>query len=194
VLRAEAFLKRYDDYRAFGAGPAIESSVARGVDIIAQRTSGPVNGWLGYSLLDATSRLGDAQHVRSAFDVTHTATASITAALGGDWSVGTTMRYGTGAPRTPITSGRATADGRVEPVYGALMSERLPAYARLDTRVMRYLRTPGFLLTAFVEVLNATNRANVATFTYDPTYSSREGVPTFFSKRTIVMGGEFTFR
>ena len=44
------------------------------------------------------------------------------------------------------------------------------------------------------ELLNATNRANVSAFTYDPTVTSREPVPTFFSKRTIVMGGEFMFR
>jgi hypothetical protein len=74
------------------------------------------------------------------------------------------------------------------------MSERLPAYTRLDARVMRHIRMPGALLTTFVEVLNATNRANVATFTYDPTYTSREAVHTFFAKRTLVVGGEFMFQ
>ncbi len=160
VVRAEAFVKRYADYRAFGAGSAIEASTARGVDVIAQRMSGPVTGWLGYSLLDAQSELANGTQVRGAFDVTHSATASITAAVNADWSVGTTARYGTGAPRTPILGGQLL-NGRIEPVYGALMSERLPVYARLDARVMRYIRTPNFLLTTFVEMLNATNRGNV---------------------------------
>jgi hypothetical protein len=132
--------------------------------------------------------------VRGAFDVTHTATASITAALNADWSVGSTARYGSGAPRTPIIGGQQVPNGGIAPVYGALMSERLPAYARLDARVMRYIRTSRFLLTTFAELLNATNRGNVATFTYDPTYTSREAVNTFFSKRTLVVGGEFMFR
>jgi len=74
------------------------------------------------------------------------------------------------------------------------MSERLPAYARVDARLMRYIRMPGYLLTTFVEVINATNRPNVSTFTYDPTYTSREAVHTFFAQRTIVFGGEFMFR
>lgn len=194
LIRGEAFLKEYDDYRVFGAGPTIGNTTARGVDLIAQRVSGPVTGFIGYSLLDATSLLAGGQRVRGAFDITHTATASVTASLSGDWSVGTTARYGTGAPRTPVVGGEQTPDGRIVPVYGALMSDRLPAYARVDARVMRYIRLPGTLLTTFLEVINVGNRANVATFTYDPTYTSREPVNTFFSKRTLVMGGEFMFR
>src|SRR5688572_2288727 len=193
-FRAEAFVKRYDDYRAFGAGPEITGSTARGLDVIAQRTSGTVTGFAGYSLLDAQSRLTEGRRVRSAFDVRHSATASVTAALGTDWSVGTTARYGSGAPRTPITGGTHTIGGRIEPVYGRLMSETLPSYARLDARLMRYIRTRSFLLTTFAEVLNVTDRANVSTFTYDPTYTSREPVHTFFAKRTIVLGGEVMFR
>ena len=74
------------------------------------------------------------------------------------------------------------------------MTERLPAYARLDARVMRYVRLPGVLLTTFVEVLNVTNRANVSTYTWDPTYTAREPVHSFFAQRTVVAGGEFMFR
>jgi hypothetical protein len=59
---------------------------------------------------------------------------------------------------------------------------------------MRYIRMPGALLTTFVEVLNLTNRGNVVTLTYDSTYSSREAVHTFFSRRSLVMGGELMFR
>ena len=40
-------------------------------------------------------------------------------------------------------------DGRIEPVYGALMSERMPDYMRLDARVMRYVRLPGVSLNGF---------------------------------------------
>jgi hypothetical protein len=193
LLRAESFIKSYDDYRAFGAGPAIQSSLVRGVDVIAQRTTGRLIGWVGYSLLGATSTLASGQHVRSSVDITHSATGSLTANIG-DWSVGSTLRYGTGAPRTPILNGQMTPDGHTEPVYGVLMSERLPAYSRIDARVMRYIRFPGVLVTSFLEVLNTTDRANVSAFTYDPTYTSREAVHTFFSRRTLVMGAELMFR
>jgi vitamin B12 transporter len=194
LVRAEAFAKSYGDYRAFGAGPSIRSTIARGVDMIAQRVAGPVTGWLGYSFLDATSTLAGGQHVRGTFDVTHSATGSVTATVAEDWTVGTTLRYGTGAPRTPILGGSVMPDGRTQPVYGRLMSERVPHYARLDARLMRYITVPGALVTSYLEVINATNRANVATFTYDPSYTSREPVHTFFAKRTLVMGAEVMFR
>jgi hypothetical protein len=194
LLRAEVFSKQYGDYRAFGAGPAIRSAASQGVEIIAQRVTGPVTGFVGWSALDATSLLESGERVSGAFDITHSATASITASLFRDWSVGTTARYGTGAPRTPIVGAEENAQGQAVAVYGALMSERLPAYARLDGRVMRYVRLPAVLMTTFVEVLNVTNRANVATFTYDPAYTTREAVHTFFAKRTLVLGGELMFR
>ena len=194
LLRAEIFDKRYSDYRVFGAGPAIVSGSTRGVDLIAQRLTGPVTGFVGYSLLDATTELEHGGRVRGAFDITHSATAAIIASLHRDWSVGTSARYGTGAPRTPIIGSQKYGDGQTAPVYGVLMSDRLPAYARLDGRVMRYVRLPSVLLTTYVEVLNVTDRANVATFTYDPSYTSREAVHTFFSRRTLVIGGELMFR
>ena len=193
-FRAETFVKHYSDYRAFGAGPEISASSVRGLDFIAQRTSGILTGFVGYSLLDAESQLKNGQTVRGAFDVTHSATSSITAAINRDWSLGTTVRYGSGAPRTPIVGGTNASDGRIEPNYGDLMSERLPSYARLDARLMRYIRTPSVLVTTFAEVLNATNRGNVTAFTYDPTYRSREAVHTFFAKRTVVVGAELMFR
>jgi hypothetical protein len=194
LLRAEVFSKHYRDYRTHGAGPAIRSALSQGLEIIAQRSTGPVTGFVSYSLLDATSVLQSGERVRGAFDITHSATASITASPFRDWSLGTTARYGTGAPRTPVVGVEENANGQAMPVYGALMSERLPAYARLDGRVMRHIRMPAALLTTFVEVLNVTNRANVATFTYDPSYSTREAVHAFFAKRTLVIGGELMFR
>jgi hypothetical protein len=74
------------------------------------------------------------------------------------------------------------------------MSERLPAYARLDARVMRHVRMPRALLTTFVEAINVTDRQNVAAFTHDASYTTREAVPFFFSRRTIVVGAEVMFR
>lgn len=126
--------------------------------------------------------------------VTHSITASTTTKVNADWSIGTTLRYGTGAPHTPILGGETQADGRVTPVYGALMTERLPSYARADARLMRFVRAPGFLLTTFVEVLNVTNRHNVSALTYDAAYRTQRSVRSFFSNRTVVFGGEFQFR
>ncbi len=59
---------------------------------------------------------------------------------------------------------------------------------------MRYVRLPNVLLTTYAEILNLANRGNITMWTYDPTYTSREPVHTFFAKRTVVIGGELMFR
>ena len=173
----------------------IASGDANGLDLIAQKTAGGrLTGWLGYSLIDATVRLADGRRARSPFDATHSATASATLSLGADWSLGSTIRYGTGVPITPVLRGEARDDGRVMPVYGAVMSERLPAYGRLDARVMRFIRMPGGLLSTYVEALNVTNRHNVASMAYDASYRTRQPLRSFFATRTIVAGAELQFR
>ncbi len=194
TVRAEAFVKRYGDYEALGSGPRISRSRARGLDLLAQRSGeGLLSGWLGYSLLDSDARLLDGRRVRATFDITHSLTASATASVSADWSVGSTVRYGTGAPFTPIVGALSEAE-RVTPVYGSPASVRLPAYARVDARVMRFIRMSNYLLTTFVEIINLTDRPNASGVTYDAAYTTRMPVLSFFAQRTIVAGGEFQFR
>jgi tetratricopeptide (TPR) repeat protein len=194
LFRAEAFVKGYGDYEEYGVGPVIVSGQSRGAEFLAQKSVGRLNGWVGYSLLDAFSTLENNERVRSAFDITHSFTTSLTATVARNWSVGTTARYGTGAPHTPVVGVTTVANSRIEPVYGRLMSERLPDYRRLDARVMRYFQARTFLLATFAEVLNVTGRRNISSVAYDSSYSSREDVPAFFSRRTFVFGGEVTLR
>jgi hypothetical protein len=73
---------------AFGAGPAIAGAESQGLDLFAEhRTSGPVTAWVAWSMLDAQSTLTHGHPVRSSFDVTHTASASVSAAIS-SWSLG----------------------------------------------------------------------------------------------------------
>ena len=165
------------------------------MDLIAHRAMGThVTGWVGYSLLDADVRLADGRMARSPYDVTHSATASATATIDRNWSIGATGRYGTGAPITPVVGATRSSDGRYTPIYGGITSERLPAYARLDARVMRFVQTSGFLLTSFVEVINLTGRRNTSSVTWDATYSTRHSMHSFFARRTIVAGAEIQLR
>ena len=195
TMRVEAYVKQYRDYHEAGSGPRVRAGLARGLDLLAQRNDvGRLSGWVGYSLMDATVTLADGSRAHSPFDVTHSATGSITARLTEDWSLGYTVRYGSGAPMTPIVRTIQDAQGLATPVYGETMSERLPAYGRMDARVMRFMRMPSFLLTTYVEVLNLGNRHNVSGITYDSAYRNREPIHTFFATRTVVVGGEFRFR
>ncbi len=193
--RIEAYAKNYGDYHYMTSGPRVRGGRARGVDVLAQRNEESwLSGWIAYSLLDATLLLTDGTRVSSPFDVTHTATGSLTARVTNDWSLGYTVRYGTGAPMTPISGATADSERAIIPVYGGTISERMPAYVRMDARVMRFIRTPQFLLTTFVEMINLADRANVSAMTYDATYSRRQPIKTFFATRTFVVGGELQLR
>lgn len=193
LLRVEAYYKRYADYGDFGAGPPIQRSQSRGIDLMAQRSIGTTTGVLAYSYLDATLRLVDGRTVRSPYDVTHSLTASGTIQIGESWSAGTTLRYGTGAPHTPIVGSEGLPGGRLRPLRGPLMSQRLPSYGRIDARLMRFVRLSGAVLVTFVEVINLSDRRNVAALTYDATYSRSSPVHSFFARRTLVVGGEVQF-
>ncbi|HET9423725.1 MAG TPA: hypothetical protein VFO55_00030 [Gemmatimonadaceae bacterium] len=194
TARVEFYRKRYSDYSTFGAGPRIVATAVNGMDVLLDhRASGPLSGWIAYSLLSARSTLADRREIRSPFDVTHTASASTTATLG-DWSLGLTGRYGTGAPTTPVIGTTGDANGFPQPAHGSPMSERLPHYARLDTRLMRHIRLPSVLVTSFAEVINVTGRRNVAGVTYDASYRNREYMHAFFASRTVVLGAELQFR
>ena len=194
--RAEAFHKRYGRVAPLAAlagaaammGPDMVGGSASGVDVIAQRDAGGrLTGWLAYSLLRARTELADGRTVASPTDVTHSLTAVSTLALARGLSVGATGRYGTGAP---YTSAVGTTSAR-QPVYGATLAERLPAYARVDVRLMQLVPVRTGLLTAYVEALNLLDRANVAGYTYDAAYRARQPVHGFFASRTFVLGAEY---
>jgi hypothetical protein len=182
TLHGEIFNKKYSNYQVLGVGPMAKRSNVRGLDVIASRKQGSrINGSVAYSWLDARVTLADGRVIRSAFDITHSATGTVTTAVNSDWSLGQTLRYGTGAPRT--------ANGSAN-----LMGAKLADYARLDMRVMRYIRQPKYLLTTFAELINVTNRHNVSGMTFDPSQRREVPIHSFFASRTVVVGGEFQFR
>ena len=195
-LRIEAFHKMYGDYRPFGAGPRITDGVARGVEVLLQRpTAERVTGWLAWSYLDSRVTLADGSTARSPFDVTHTGTASATLRLARGTTLGGTARYGTGRPYTPVEGSRQNEQtGRTEPVYGEPTSERMPTYARLDTRLMQFLPIGRSLLAGYVEVINVLDRGNVAGYAWDADYRSRRATSTFYGQRTFVVGFELQSR
>jgi hypothetical protein len=203
--KLEAFEKRYGDYAlplggAAGAGaalgPAIAAGRARGLDLLVRPAAARrVTGWLGYSFLDARLDLVGGRRVRSPLDVTHTVTGVATLDVGHGWSLGTTARYGTGVPVTPVLGGTAAPGGAwAVPAYGATLGARLPDYRRLDARLTRAVATRAGLLNAYVEGINVLDRANVAGYTYDATYRERRALHGFFAARTLIVGAELQRR
>jgi vitamin B12 transporter len=188
-LRLEGYLKRYSDYAPAGEGPLVVAGTNSGVDAIVRWSprSGPV-GWLSYSLLRGTVELEGGGNVPATLDVTHSFTSVARLPLG-SWEVGTTARYATGRPFTPLTGvDRATG----MPRYGAVHSERLPEYQRLDGRITRYMFSDGRGALLYLEMLNLLDRRNVTGYTYSDE-AERVPINSVFAHRTFVLGIELQF-
>ncbi len=188
TLRAEAYLKPYDRLLvedATGTPVNAGDGTARGLDLLARYGAflqTRVNGWVSYSLLDArrTQRraLGPTSVLErgpAPFDVTHTLNAVGKVHVGGGVFLGGRLTVASGRPVTPITGGVPQAGGAyVLPVEGAVGSERLPAFRRLDLQAA--VRRPfgdGRAVTVYVALANALDRANVVGYTYAPDFTSR---------------------
>jgi hypothetical protein len=84
-----------------------------------------------------------------------------------------------GQADTPIVGLRENPDfaGYVRPVYGEPFSDRLPLYGRLDLRFKYDFRVAGYESAWILDVINATNRRNVASRHLDYRRSQAEGRP-----------------
>jgi hypothetical protein len=101
-----------------------------------------------------------------------------------DLQLGNTLRYATGRPYT------SRVDGELGPIHG----DRLPTYLRLDTRLMRFWNIRGRTLATYMEMLNTTDRPNIAGYAFDDTTGERTAISTFFGQRTAVFGGSINLR
>jgi hypothetical protein len=98
------------------------------------------------------------------------------------WSFGTRLRWATGFPRTPVVGGYFDArDARYDPLFGAQNSIRIPDFVQLDVRIERSFQFARCLLRIYLDVQNATDRANAEEFVYSADYKTRgalTGLPT----------------
>lgn len=188
-VRVEGYLKRYGDYVAAGDGPPLRDGTSSGIDAIARWSprSGPT-GWVSWSLLRGRVTLLSGESLPSALDVTHSLTGVLRFPVGAHWELGTTGRYASGKPFTPVL-GRAD-EGLV---HGAVHSERLPEYRRFDARMTRYFLAPQRTALIYLEMLNLLDRRNVMNYTYDDAGAQRVPIHTVFAHRTFVLGFELQF-
>lgn len=114
-------------------------------------------------------------------DQPHIASATGVLRLGRGWELGASMRYTSGTPYTPIAG--ATYDATTDvysPRNGRLLSERNPAFFRLDLRAQKTWTFSRWSLAAYLDVQNATNQSNAEGFSYSYDYRRRQasnGIP-----------------
>jgi hypothetical protein len=90
-----------------------------------------------------------------------------------------------------VASNRKYADGRPVPMYGAINSQRLPNYHRLDLRLDRTYVYNKWKLTTFFEIINAYAHNNVAGYDYGPYYNKKDPVYQLPFLPTFGVQGEF---
>ncbi|MFA7403880.1 MAG: TonB-dependent receptor [Pelobacteraceae bacterium] len=112
-----------------------------------------------------------------------------------NWTFGTKWRYQSGAPFTPVigTSTKKDTNGNpiLVPTYGAIGSERLPDYHRLDVRIAREFLFDKWKLSAYLDIINAYARQNVSGYDYNGDYTSRKNISQLPLIPALGIRGEF---
>ncbi len=147
-------------------------------------------GWVAYSLSrsvrDQKVVGGTIQPGGDAYDQPHNVVALGTMELPEIWtglSAGFRVRYSTGNPYRRTVAAVYDADSDTyQPVQDPSTRERIPAFFQLDLRADKRWAYRTWILSAYLEVQNATNRKNPEDVTYNYDYSQQgwvTGLPLF---------------
>jgi TonB family protein len=147
-------------------------------------------GWLSYSLSrsvrDQKVVGGTLETGGETFDQPHNLVALGTVELPELWtglSAGFRARYSTGNPyRRPVGAVYDADADSYQPVFDGAGTRRTPAFFQLDLRVDKRWTMQSWILSAYLEVQNATNRKNPEGAAYNYDYSQQgwmTGLPLF---------------
>ncbi len=144
-------------------------------------------GWVAYTLSRST-RLDDPSvdtygyHLYD-FDQTHILTVIASYQTEHNWTFGTRLRYTSGDPYTPFVNGIFnTNNGMYKCIVGNPDSARAPPFFQADVRIDRRWVYDKWIFTGYLDVQNATNRANPEALfpNYNcQGYSTLTGLPIF---------------
>jgi hypothetical protein len=154
----DAFPEAGDDRVLF----APSEGTARGVELSLGGRRGGAQ-WSASYALATTRHAVDGRQVASAFDQRHTLSMDANLRLPMGWRVSAAWQLHSGWPATPLVFGVDTLlDGshHVTVRYGALNTERLPAFHRLDLRVSNHRKLGKGELSIFLDVFNVYDRDN----------------------------------
>jgi hypothetical protein len=149
---------------------------AAGVELFAQRKTGPLTGWIGYGLGWSRRRFGEVNRGETyppKYDRRHDLKV-VADWKRRKWSYGAAFLYGTGQAFTPAAArytlvnpanGGRPDEGLLLP--GAKNSARLLPYHRLDVSVTRHGSLFGMKADYFLQVFNLYSRKNEWFIQYD---------------------------
>ena len=199
-IRIEGYHKKYSNlplennltnYTNNGEG------FANGLDIIIKGDFPlDIEGWVSYGFINTKRKWLDFEYLsKSDFDITHNISIVMNHRLSAMWKVGINYKYATGRPYTPVLDSKLNPLSNIyEPVYGLDNSDRFPNYQRLDFRVTHLNQLfKKYFAVFYIEALNILDITNLFGYSYNPDYSERFKVKSYFGRRTIVLGAQITF-
>ncbi|MDH5543098.1 MAG: TonB-dependent receptor [Nitrospinota bacterium] len=173
------------------------SGTATGVEMLARkRDDGKWFGWVSLSYSES-KRKNDYSGEELDFKADQPVIANLVYSrkLSNAWTVGTSWRYQTGSPYTPVTGATlvdaGTPNERYRPIYGELNSERTPDFHQLDVRIDRDWLYDTWKYGIYFDLTNVYFRENVAGYTYNPDYSERTAVPPVVMPMSFGIKAEF---
>ncbi len=179
LIDLEGYYKNLDGVTQFstrsrrGPGQALSelffsgTGVAKGVEVLVQKKTGPLTGWVSYTLSRVEYDL-DGFNGGEPFPASHDQRhefKTVGVYQAGPWTFSGTWVYGSGRPFTAPESEYAVEllDGTSFSYIhvGGKNAERLPAYHRLDLGVTRRFESDRFFYELNVSAFNAYGHNNV---------------------------------
>jgi TonB family protein len=163
-LSMDAFYKQEDDLVVVGDLNAGTGHALGLETLLRWKPDARFFGWLAYTLSRSVLRDGPGQpEYLSPYDQTHILTVLGSYRLGQGWQIGARFRLISGDPYTPNAYGFFDENGAT---YLPLSSypqntKRLPPFNELDIRIDKTWKYASWQLSAYLDILNVYNQANV---------------------------------
>ncbi len=165
---------------------------AYGMEVLLRYEANPWNGWFSYTLSKSTRTLPGQPTYPSANDQTHNINLILGRDLSRNWRIASRFRYVTGNPNTPVTGSVFDTDNDAYiPLRGPFYSERVGSFFQLDVRVDKKWIYNRWVLTAYLDIQNLTNRKNTESVAYAYDYTSRQDVTGLPLIPSFGLKGEF---
>lgn len=182
-LGMEGFYRQYDRRVVQRLGNVGEGRAFGIETLLRYKPDNRFFGFLAYTLSRSVRKDGPDEPERLFnFDQTHILTAVGSYRLGNGWEIGARFRYVSGSLNTPQTYGFYDATiGSYLPLAGyPPFSNRNPAFHQLDVRVDKTWQLGVVKLSAYLDIYNTYNQANVegVSYNYNQTLSTNaSGIP-----------------
>ena len=164
------------------------SGVSKGIELFVRRDAGRLNWWMNYAFASVRERFdfsGAAFETRGEeaprrFDQRHSFSVDMIFRPKDNWHLGVGWEVREGWPYTPRLVETVTRSDGSESrslVLGEFLSDRYPAYHRLDMKISHWYDYGRVQMRVSFGMTNVYNRENVRRYTYGQGFGGGQGPP-----------------